>query len=114
MATAGILHDLGHQVTEACDGPELLGILERDLGAFDLVICDYAMPLVSGIDVIEGARKLQPGLSGIIVTGYADAKSLARRPHDVPVLTKPFTSKQVNAALAPLFPPTVVPARKKV
>src|SRR3546814_103742 len=109
MATAGILHDLGHQVTEACDGPELLGILERDLGAFDLVICDYAMPLVSGIDVIEGARKLRPGMPGIIVTGYADAKSIARRPHDVPVLTKPFTSKQINDAIASLFRHEAVP-----
>lgn len=109
MATAGILHDLGHQVTEASDGPELLAKLEHDLGAFDLVICDYAMPLVSGIDVIEGARKLRPGMPGIIVTGYADAQSIARRPHDVPVLTKPFTPKQMNDAIASLFRHEPVP-----
>src|SRR3546814_20931931 len=96
MATAGILHDLGHQVTEACDGPELLGILERDLGAFDLVICDYAMPLVSGIDGIEGARKLRTGLPGIIVARYADAKSSASRPTPAPHLNKPDRDRRAQ------------------
>ncbi len=109
MATAGILRDLGHEVTEAADGPELLALLERDPDGYDLVICDYAMPLVSGIDVIERARALRPDLPGIIVTGYADAQSIARRPHDVPVLTKPFTPSQMNQAIACLFRPASKP-----
>ncbi|MFC7498543.1 response regulator [Enterovirga sp. GCM10030262] len=103
MATAGILGDLGHKVTEASDGPELLALLGDDPDAFDLIICDYAMPLVSGIDVVEGARKLRPGLPGIIVTGYADAQSIARRPENVPVLNKPFTPEQMNQAINGLF-----------
>ena len=103
MATAGILRDLGHEVTESSDGPELLARLERDPEAYDLVICDYAMPLVSGIDVIEKARELRPDMPGIIVTGYADAQSIARRPHDVPVLTKPFTPNQMNQTIGSLF-----------
>jgi PAS domain S-box-containing protein len=103
MATAGVLEDLGHRVTEAADGTELLTRLEEDPQAYDLIICDYAMPMVSGVDVVEGARKLRPGMPGIIVTGYADAQSISRRPHDVPVLTKPFTPAQMNKTIASLF-----------
>ena len=50
-STAAMLEDLGHTVIQAADGPELLGRLEKDK-AGDLIITDYAMPLVSGTEVI--------------------------------------------------------------
>ena len=97
--TAGMLADMGHVVTEANDGHELLAILRADTEAYDLVISDYAMPLVSGADVIRQARELKPGMPGIIITGYADVHSIARRPDDVLVLTKPFTADQIARAI---------------
>jgi len=97
--TAGMLADMGHQVTEANDGHELLALLAKQPDAYDLVISDYAMPLVSGAEVIRQARELRPGLPGIIITGYADVHSIARRPDDVVVLTKPFTPDQLARAI---------------
>jgi PAS domain S-box-containing protein len=97
--TAALLFDLGHSVREAADGPELLSILRGDPDCCDLLITDYAMPHVSGAEVIHQAREIRPGLPAIIITGYADAQSIARRPDDVLVLSKPFTRDQVDAAL---------------
>jgi CheY-like chemotaxis protein len=97
--TAGLLSDLGHEVVEASDGPEVLALLADGAAECDLLITDYAMPHVSGAEVIRQARELRPDLPAIIITGYADASSISRRPEDVAVLSKPFTPDQLTAAI---------------
>jgi PAS domain S-box-containing protein len=97
--TAALLSDLGHEVVEASDGPEVMAILKADPTCCELLITDYAMPRGSGAEVIRQARELRPNLPAIIITGYADAQSIARRPEDVLVLSKPFTPDEVLAAM---------------
>ena len=97
--TSATLEDMGHHVTEADCGSAGLELLTADPYAFDLVITDYAMPRQSGVDLLERARALAPGLPGVIITGYADAQSVARRPDDVVVLGKPFSAAQLAAAV---------------
>jgi CheY-like chemotaxis protein len=98
--TAAMIEDLGHQVLQSGEAGELLGHIEIDPNGYDLLITDYAMPLVSGADLIRRARDKCPGLPAIIITGYAELESIARRPEDVQVLAKPFTPIQLEAAIA--------------
>lgn len=44
----------------------------------DLVISDFMMPGVNGIDLLKEARQLQPDASRILLTGYADKASAIR------------------------------------
>ncbi len=97
--TAALLEDLGHVVTQAGDGPEMLDLLKHDPGAFDLIISDYAMPRLSGAEVVRRARRIRPEMPAILMTGYADAGSISHRPEDVHVLAKPFTAEQMSAAI---------------
>jgi len=97
--TIALLQDLGHSVAEAGDGSTLLALMRQSPESYDLIISDYAMPLVSGTDVISGARDLNPDIPCIIITGYAETVSIARRPEDVQVLTKPFTPQQLCDAI---------------
>jgi CheY-like chemotaxis protein len=97
--TAALLEDLGHCVVQASDGPQVLKLLGESPECCDLLITDYAMPHVSGAEVIRHARALRPGLPAIIITGYADEASIARRPDDVLVLSKPFTPEQLKAVM---------------
>jgi PAS domain S-box-containing protein len=97
--TAALLEDFGHRVTEASDGPEVIRLLKKDPEAVDLIISDYAMPHVSGTEVIQQARRIRRGMPAIIITGYAEAGSISKRPEDVPVLAKPFTPEQLGAAI---------------
>jgi PAS domain S-box-containing protein len=113
--TAALLRDLGHSVVEASGGAGVLSLLRADPGCCELLITDYAMPHVSGAEVIRQARALHPGLPAVIITGYADAQSISRRPEDVLVLAKPFTADQLTAAIAASVPEARVreaPARK--
>ncbi|HZG07518.1 MAG TPA: response regulator [Allosphingosinicella sp.] len=97
--TAALLSDLGHHVIEASGGNEGLAAIGEAPDCCDLLITDYAMPHVSGAEVIRQARALCPRLPAIIITGYADADSIEKRPADVQVLAKPFSSDQLNALL---------------
>lgn len=99
--TAAMLEDLGHQVVTADNG-EHVNELVRDgrLDTIDLVISDYAMPLVSGVEVMRTLRAMKPALPGIIVSGYADTNAIAGAPEGVRVLSKPFTAAQLQDAIA--------------
>jgi CheY-like chemotaxis protein len=88
--TAQSLRDRGFDVTIAGGGAEALALMEREPERFDLIVTDFAMPLVSGLEVVRFARSLRADWPAIIITGYADAAAMADRPADVPLLNKPF------------------------
>ena len=102
--TAAMLTDLGHSVKAVPDGPSLLDLLEAAPGDYDLIVTDYAMPLVSGGEAMIRAREIRPNLPGIIISGYADAESIARKPDNVAVLTKPFGPDDVERAILSVCP----------
>jgi signal transduction histidine kinase len=101
--TAGMLSDMGHKVQAAADGPAMLRKLRDAPDDYDLVITDYAMPIMSGGDMLEQARKIRPDLPGIIISGYADGQSISRKPSEIVVLTKPFTLDQISSAICTVF-----------
>ncbi|BCG75353.1 hypothetical protein MesoLj113a_65110 [Mesorhizobium sp. 113-1-2] len=88
--TAESLRQRGFSVTCAAGGAEALATIERAPHDFDVIVTDFAMPLVSGVEVIRFARNLRSDWPAVIVTGYADAGAIADRPSDVPLLNKPF------------------------
>jgi signal transduction histidine kinase len=99
LATAAQLEDLGHVVV-AVDGSEkALEQLENGEAPIDLILTDYAMPRISGTELIRRARLQRPGLKAILITGYADVEMIINRPRDVSVLLKPFTHFQLREAI---------------
>ena len=102
--TAGMLCDLGHAVDTAADGQAMLKMLEAAPADFDLIVTDYAMPLMSGGDMLKRARKIRADLPGIIISGYPDSQSIVHKPGEVVVLTKPFTLEQMQAAIGHAMP----------
>jgi PAS domain S-box-containing protein len=97
--TAALLEDLGHFPVAAADGTTILQILDADPGRVDLIISDYAMPQVSGIEVIRRARLIRPKLPSIIITGYADSSAIDLAGEDVIAVSKPFTPAQLKDAI---------------
>jgi CheY-like chemotaxis protein len=97
--TEAILRDLGHQVETACDGPAMLRKLADAPSACDLIITDYAMPLMSGCEMLKQARGILPAVPAILISGYADDQALADAPAGVTILRKPFTLGQMGEAI---------------
>jgi len=97
--TAESLRQRGFAVTSAAGGAEALAIIERAPHDFDVIVTDFAMPLVSGVEVIRFARNLRSDWPAVIITGYADADAIADRPSDVPLLSKPFREKDLIGSI---------------
>lgn len=97
--TAALLRDLGHSIIEASSGAEALTILKAHGKTIDVLLSDYAMPQLSGTDLLAEARRMLPGLPALLITGYADAEDIGERPTDVAILSKPFRPEDLAATL---------------
>jgi PAS domain S-box-containing protein len=96
MGAADMLLDLGHSVTEAQSGAHALKLLESD-GHFDVVVTDYAMPGMNGFELAQQIKASHPRLPIVLATGYAELP--ADRSIEFGHLSKPYTSKELAAAL---------------
>ncbi|MGO7296560.1 PAS domain S-box protein [Rhizobium ruizarguesonis] len=97
MNTTLMLEDLGHTVFEAMAGPEALDILRKQ--QVDLVICDHAMPRMTGAQLAEAIRSEWPDMAIILATGYAEIPEGAGIV-DLPRLGKPFSQAQLAEAIS--------------
>ena len=99
LSTAALLEDLGHEVVKASSGAAALEVLQSGKPV-DLLITDYAMPGMTGVQLAEAARKLRPGLPILLATGYADLP--ARTKLDLPRLSKPYQQRQLAERITAL------------
>jgi signal transduction histidine kinase/CheY-like chemotaxis protein len=100
VATADMLGDLGYEVIEANSGAEALRLLR--LGDEpDLMITDYLMPGMNGVQLIENARAIAPAMQVMLITGYS---TVAEGPGaSVARLAKPFRQSDLAALVADLL-----------
>jgi CheY-like chemotaxis protein len=89
--TAGMLEDLGHTVLQAISGQDALRCLRGH--AVDLVVTDFAMPQMTGVQLADAVRTEWPDLPVLLVTGYAETP--ADTALHLPRLAKPFREDQL-------------------
>ncbi len=79
----------GFEVIVAKDGPEALGLAKTDKP--DLIILDYLMPGLNGIEVCQNLKKdnLTKSVPVIMVTAYPDEKEKSLSAGAVDFITKP-------------------------
>ena len=58
----------GHEVLLATDAPSALATIEA--GPLDLVVTDIRMPGMTGIELLEAAKRIDPALSVIMMTAF--------------------------------------------
>jgi CheY-like chemotaxis protein len=69
-----VLEELGHRVTTASCGEDALEHFSSE--KFDLVVTDYRMPRIDGIELIKRLRGIHPGILVIMLSGYIEALGL--------------------------------------
>src|SRR6185436_15193135 len=60
----------GHEVVAAGDGAAALGRLGGG-GRFDLLVTDLKMPKMTGIELLQEARRLRPEMPVVMMTAHA-------------------------------------------
>ncbi len=87
---------LGYAVQVASSGEAGVRMLEAS--AFDIVLVDFAMPGMSGLEVARAAKRLQPQTPVVLVTGWEAKLDPAQYATSgvVEVLYKPFRIEQLT------------------
>jgi signal transduction histidine kinase len=92
---AATLDGLGYRVLEAGDARDALQRLGEE--KVDILVTDYAMPGMTGAELIGRAREKRRELKTLLITGYADLPPGERQ--DVELIHKPFRAEELGARI---------------
>lgn len=68
------LNLLGYETKEVLSGEEALEIIKNDKP--DIIILDYMMPVLDGIETLKRIRKIDRNLPVIMMTAFPDKRSI--------------------------------------
>jgi CheY-like chemotaxis protein len=102
--TVAALGNLGYAVTAAESGRAALDLLDGR-ARVDLMLIDYAMPELTGVDTVRLARAKRPDLRILFMTGYADTAELIAEASRDALLKKPFSLAELAAAIETALKP---------
>ena len=99
-----MLLDLGvSRILCAADGRKALEVLGSREGRdmVNVVLCDWNMPVMSGLEVLKQVRAGDPELPFLMITGVADANSVAEAKALAVTgyIKKPFSSGELGKKL---------------
>jgi len=96
------LQTFGYQVLEAEDGYAALALLAKS--SPDLVIVDYAMPGLTGVEMVRELRLKRPDLPILFVSGYSETAAVEKVIDEkTSVLRKPFEISKLQEVMSRLF-----------
>ena len=100
MVTEAVLMDAGYTVITAEDGATALRAMDSDRKRIRIVIADYAMPGITGLELLRTVKRQWPGVAILLATGYADIPDLLSGDLMVDqVIRKPFRSNELLARI---------------
>jgi two-component system chemotaxis response regulator CheY len=87
-----------HNIAEAHDGKHAIQILQTTHNAIDLVLCDWNMPGMTGIQLHEEISLIMTAPPFLIISGRGDHDSVvtARSAGVAGYIRKPFSPEQVE------------------
>lgn len=98
-----------NETLEAGDGEQAIEVLGANFQEVGLVLCDWNMPKMSGLDFIGGIAKIEvlSKIPVIMVTTEGTAEKISQakavNPNLAGYVAKPFTPDQLKAAITPIL-----------
>jgi two-component system, response regulator, stage 0 sporulation protein F len=94
-----VLQALGYAVKGANRGEAAVELMRKE--SFDLMVLDYKMPGMTGFEVFQQVRIMQPGMAVVLVTGHGTPEIIdeATRMGFSAILLKPFTSDELRGTV---------------
>jgi hypothetical protein len=96
-----MLEGSGYRVLSSANGDEALALADAGKLDVDLVLSDYVLPGISGVELCTALRRRFPELRILLMTGHAELPpGAAELPAGAELIGKPFTREQLEALLA--------------
>ena len=74
VARKHVLEEVGHEVSIAQNAHEALARFRSE--AYDVVVTDFKMPQMTGVDLIRDMRAVNPEVPIVLISGFTDALGL--------------------------------------
>jgi len=89
------------QIFEAPDGRQGLSFVDAAFDFVDIIVCDWNMPGMTGVEFLRQIRTVDPAFPFLMVTGRGDMDSVveAKSSGVTAYIIKPFSPKQLEAKL---------------
>jgi CheY-like chemotaxis protein len=95
------LERLGYEVSTMTSSADALDLFRKEPDRFDLVVTDYTMPNMTGMDLAQELMKIRPGIPIILCTGHSEAISpeMAKQAGIKGFLMKPIANHDLARAV---------------
>jgi DNA-binding NtrC family response regulator len=95
-----VLKAKGHTVTGFTQASEALAHLNAS--ATDLLVVDYKMPELTGLEFIKKAWQLRPGMRVVMITAHGTREGMAKAAENgvQTIVLKPFTPGELAEGVA--------------
>jgi PAS domain S-box-containing protein len=90
-----LLRDQGYTVLAAGSPSEALEVAQRHPRGVDLLLSDLMLPEMTGAALAERLASQRPEVRVVLMSGYSDPDTEASLPADVPILHKPFPTRDL-------------------
>lgn len=97
-----MLEDMGiDQICTARDGREAQKFLDDSIEGVDVILCDWRMPNMNGLELLQQVRMTYPNILFVMITANNDVASVkAAKEFGVNAyLSKPYTPEQLEGKL---------------
>ena len=95
-----LLSRLNHVSTTAENGQKALDIFSQGAESFDLIITDFRMPVMNGLELVQQIRELGASIPIIMVTAFGEDEQLQQvENHQVHLLNKPVTLDRLQRCI---------------
>jgi CheY-like chemotaxis protein len=100
-----LLQLLGYQVTTQSSSPQALKLYLQNPDAFDLLVTDYTMPVMTGTQLAEGVLKNNPDLPVILMSGLetTNIEAKAKLAGVRGIINKPIVIKEIAVLIRKLL-----------
>ncbi len=101
QVTMEMLKDLGYDVAEAPAGSDALALLDGEASGASIVLLDYAMPGMNGLQLARAIRDRQLTMPIVLATGFAELADPADADATLldGLLRKPFSIRELQTTL---------------
>ena len=98
VSTVLIQHQ--YDVLNANSGPEALQVAEENPGNIDLLLSDFQMPGMSGVELATALSRTRPDIKVLLMSGFPDGMLVLNEGWHF--LAKPFIASQLSSLVAGL------------